>query len=102
LFKSTFSNRSIDISINVLAPVWDWSIASTTFKIASLNCWLSAIKWARAILEHHDATISLLKKPMINKWPNVYWLEAIIQIKFNEKLFLKRTNYFPIAVKVFV
>jgi len=51
----------MDISIKDLAPDWDWSTVSITLSMASLNCWLSAIKCARAILEHHEATISLLK-----------------------------------------
>ncbi len=80
----TFCNKSIDVSINVLPPVCDWSPANTT--LSNLFC-LSG-QWsaicASTMPEHHDTTTSLLKYPFNNKQPNgpnVYWLEAKWNLK---------------------
>lgn len=57
----TLSSRSIDTSINDLVFGCDGSTARLIFKNSSLYCSLSPITWARAILEHQDATMSLLR-----------------------------------------
>ena len=53
LKKKTFSNKSIDISINDLASVWSWSVRNATFSIISLYSRLSAIKCESGRAEHY-------------------------------------------------